>query len=422
MRGHLKPPLVGSFQNRQLMSIGPDKKFTRKLHKRLVEIEKEFFASRTESEKAVPPLQQLEEIISTLLLASTKLEEGRPLRFRVTYTEPCPIEHLALIFDFPPKDWNVEELRKLAPAVPPPSGHIGIWSDQYFGLVIWGLQTTGSTGITFEVIDPGRFVICFPMSLRVAEISGEKSGFINAEWNKTALNLMAVRKFKERNRVIDDLLSFLYGKLTQEILSQIRLSRHGGTILFVSEDDHWKRSLEKPITYDCMRRFNGIRHIEDALREELQNIADANTGTDHSKAILDRGMELLSSPQYNAFISDAARSIAHLTAIDGATVLSRHFDVLAFGAKVNVAQKGRKAEMVTIVLALEDDINSESSLSFEFRGKRHLSAARFVLNNSGSTAFVVSQDGGITALIMGGDVGGKTEEGLLAYKGLELLV
>jgi hypothetical protein len=113
------------------MSIGLDKKFIRKLHKRLVETEKEFFASRPELEKAVPPLEQLEEIISTLLWASTKLEEGRPLRVRVTYTEPCPIEHLALIFDFPPKMWSVEELRKLAPAVSPPSGHIGVWPNEY---------------------------------------------------------------------------------------------------------------------------------------------------------------------------------------------------------------------------------------------------------------------------------------------------
>lgn len=404
------------------MSIGLDKKFINKLHKRLVETEKRFFPSRTGMKTAIPSLEQFVKIISTMLWASMKLEEGRPLRFRVTYTEPFAVEHLALIFDFPPREWSVEELRKLAPAVPPPSGYIGICPNQYLGLVIWGLQTTSSTGITFEVLDPGRIVISFPMNLRIAEVSGEKSGFINSEWNKTALDLMAIREFKEGTRVIDDILSFLYGKVTQEILSQIRLLRHGGTIIFVSEDGNWKRSLEKPITYDCMLRFNGIRHIEDALREELQNIANAKTGMDHRKAILNKGMELLSGPQYKAFIADATRSIAYLTAIDGATVLSRNFDVLAFGAKVNVAQKGRKAEMVTKVLPLENGEDSETSLSYEFRGKRHLSAARFVLNNSSSVAFVVSQDGGITAFTISSEVESKTENKLLAYKGLELLV
>jgi DNA integrity scanning protein DisA with diadenylate cyclase activity len=55
-----------------------------------------------------------------------------------------------------------------------------------------------------------------------------------------------------------------------------------------------------------------------------------------------------------------------------------------------------------------------------FRGKRHLSAARFVINNSRSIAFVVSQDGGITAFAIGKDKSnGKNK--LLAYKELEVL-
>lgn len=406
--------------NRITMSNGLDKRFIKKLHKRLVETEKKFFAASSKLEN-VPSLEHLEEIISITLWASTKLEEGRPLRFSVTYTEPCPIEHLALIFDFPPKGWSVEEIRRLAPAVHPLSGEIGVWPFKYFGLSIWGLLSTSLTGITFEVVDTGRIVISFPMDFKVAEISVEKSGFINSDWNKSVLDLMAVRESKRGNSSINQILSVLYGKITQEILSQIRLLRHGGTIIFVPEGDKWKRSLEKPITYDCMHPFNGVRHIEDALTRKLQDIVNDPTIKNNERAIIERGVELLASPQYNAFIVSATRSIAYLTAVDGATILSRSFDVLAFGAKINVAQKGRKAETVTKVMPLEDDVNSESSLSYEFRGKRHLSAARFVINNSDSIAFVVSQDGGITALVSS-EFENKTEDKLLAYKGLELLV
>ncbi|MDT5270613.1 MAG: hypothetical protein QOH49_2799, partial [Acidobacteriota bacterium] len=319
------------------------KQFIKRLHKRLVELKRQFYPSSVELDEIVPPPKQLEEIILTMFWASMKFEEGRPLRFRVTYTEPCPIEHLALIFDFPPRKWNVEEIRRLAPAVPPPDGHLGVWPQKYLGLVIWGLLTTGSTGITFEILDPGRIVISFPLSFRVAEISGEKSGFIKSDWNRAVLNLLDVRDFKEEHQTVNSILGLLYGKVTQEILSHVRSLRHGGTIIFVPDDGEWKRSLEKPITYDCMRRFNGIRHVETGLRKELQDTANKNPGLDDKDEILNKGVKLLSSPQYKAFIADATRSIAYLTAVDGATLLSRNFDVITFGAKINIAQKRRKS-------------------------------------------------------------------------------
>lgn len=419
---HSGTRVAGGFSERQIMSVRLEKQFINKLHERLVELKRQFYPSSVELEEIVPPPEQLEEIILTMFWASMKFEEGRPLRFRVTYTEPCPIEHLALIFGFPPRQWNVEEIRRLAPAVPPPDGHLGVWPYKYFGLVIWGLLTTGSTGITFEILDPGRMVISFPLSSRVAEISGERSGFIKSDWNKAVLGLMDVRDVRDEHHIVNDILGLLYGKVTQAILSQIRTLRHGGTIIFVADDDQWKRSLEKPITYDCMRRFNGIRHVEDGLRRELQDVANAKLGTDDRDAILSKGVKLLSSPQYNAFIADATRNVAYLTAVDGATILSRNFDVLTFGAKINIAQKRRKSEMVTSVLPLESDVDSDSSLIYEFRGKRHLSAARFILNNPTAVAFVVSQDGGITALTVNSGYENTVEKKLLAYKGLELLI
>src|SRR5205085_10646029 len=108
-RERLKKNSSGN-HNCMAMSSKLDKIFIKKLHKRLVETEKRFFPSDPEL-KRVPSPEHLEEIISTILWASTKFEEGRPLRFSVTYTDPFPVEHLALTFDIPLKGWDVEELR-----------------------------------------------------------------------------------------------------------------------------------------------------------------------------------------------------------------------------------------------------------------------------------------------------------------------
>ena len=180
------------------MSIGLDKKFIRKLHKRLVETEAAFFGSKSEIKIPIPTIGQLEEITLAVLWASTKQEEGKPLRFRVTYKEPHPIEHLALTFDFPPKSLNVEEIKKLAPAVPSPSGHIGIWSYKYFGLSIWGISTTNLIGISFEVVDPGRITICFPPNLRIAEKSGLITVYLK---NKLEAALRLIVVINEEHRI-----------------------------------------------------------------------------------------------------------------------------------------------------------------------------------------------------------------------------
>jgi hypothetical protein len=74
--------------------------------------------------------------------------------------------------------------------------------------------------------------------------------------------------------------------------------------------------------------------------------------------------------------------------------------------------------MVTRISPFEDVPPSDVALDDEFRGTRHLSAARFVLSNPSAIAFVVSQDGGITGLMVEPDSSKK----LLAIKSMELLL
>src|SRR6185503_11844593 len=108
----------------------------------------------------------------------------------VGFAKPTPFEHLGLVFRHS-KELNAEELRRLAPAVLPPDGQIGVWP---LGLGkklrIWGLQTNSLHGTTFEIIDPGRLVIKFMGRFVVAFINGNEAGFISADWNNHCSDLL----------------------------------------------------------------------------------------------------------------------------------------------------------------------------------------------------------------------------------------
>jgi hypothetical protein len=87
--------------------------------------------------------------------------------------------------------------------------------------------------------------------------------------------------------------------------------------------------------------------------------------------------------------------IAGLTAVDGATVITDEYDLLAFGAKI-VRRDG--ASQVSRVVVTEP-VEGGSPLIVEptqLGGTRHLAAAQFVQDQHGAIALVASQDGRFT--------------------------
>ncbi len=91
---------------------------------------------------------------------------------------------------------------------------------------------------------------------------------------------------------------------------------------------------------------------------------------------------------------DAVEAVAGLTAIDGATVVSNEFDLLAFGAKIARKSSSR----VKKVLVSEPVIgNVPTTISpTQLGGTRHLSAAQFVHDQPDAISLVASQDGRFT--------------------------
>lgn len=391
-----------------------ERTFVRALHKRLQTLHKRYLAHHSAPEDT-PSVEQLEEIISTMIWASTQHEEGRLSRFAMAFAKPTPLDFLGLSFAVP-RRLSTEELRKLAPAVVPRDGRIMVWPNaSNKNLEICGLQTTSLSSVTIRVLDPGRLTVSFPLDSTIAEIAGTRAGFISADWNNKGQRMMAPKQLVP-NGTLGEALSFFSIHVTQQILSQIRLLGHGGTLVLVQDDLTWRNSVDQPIFYQCNQNLNEFERIFDPYKESVT----AKVGGTAQETMTE-ALRLIASAEYQRFIGDAARSIAYMSAVDGATVLNSKFAVLAFGVKLKPPKRKARStavEMVTTVLPYEGVPASDVPIDEAFRGTRHLSAARFVLNNPKAVAYVVSQDGGITGLIM--EPGSSTK--LLAIKSLELLL
>ena len=94
-------------------------------------------------------------------------------------------------------------------------------------------------------------------------------------------------------------------------------------------------------------------------------------------------------------IQRAIDAVAGLTAVDGATVISSTFEVLAFGVKIGRSNESRP---VTQVLITEPIIGDVPTVVHPTRigGTRHLSAAQFVYDQRDTLALVASQGGRFT--------------------------
>ena len=88
-------------------------------------------------------------------------------------------------------------------------------------------------------------------------------------------------------------------------------------------------------------------------------------------------------------------AIAGLTAVDGATLLTDEYDLLAFGAKITRREGQPRVEQVMLTEPIEGGRAITASTA-QIGGTRHLSAAQFVHDQRNAIALVASQDGRFT--------------------------
>jgi len=157
-----------------------------------------------------------------------------------------------------------------------------------------------------------------------------------------------------------------------ELAVSIRAHGRGGILLVVPGDSNaWTESILHPITYTVMPAFSGLGEL---IRKNGSGQPD------------------LGSLEAMARVVDG---IAGLTAVDGATVITANYDLLAFGAKIVRRARAPQVSRVIVTEPLEGG-RAVMAEPAEMGGTRHLAAAQFVQDQRDSIALVASQDGRFT--------------------------
>jgi len=331
----------------------------------------------------VPDVAAIEAILDAAFWASLRHEEGYVPKISLAYLRPSETDH-PLVFARPlPLDPT--ELTRVSPAVERPGIHLGV-THMDGKLQVWGTaRTIPPHCLVVEVIEPGLIVV----KHRRRRESGK---YVNV----AVLEGDRVKVIDDRASAIPDcpaLLSTLLGFETTEswngsvsVMVQLAVSmrahHRGGLLIAVPPaSDAWRDSIVQPINYDIGPPFS-----------ELAQLIGVGAGV-HTRSYKPATVD--GHTEWEDSIARAVDAVAGLTAVDGATLMTSNFEVLAFGAKI-VRRRGQPPiEQMTVTEPIESNtpvvINPVT-----FGGTRHLSAAQFVHDQRDSVALVAGQDGRFT--------------------------
>jgi hypothetical protein len=329
--------------------------------------------ARREGDQDVPPPADraaIEAVIDAAFWASVRREEGRNPEISLAYVSPEQASH-PLLFE-KPLPLSPGALTRLAPAVERPGIHLGVWRGRngQDALQVWGTTlTVPRLCLVVEVVAPGLLV--------VKHRRGESGKFRNVavlEGDQIKVVDEAASRLPDCPALLSSLLGFAapdsWGE-SVNVLVQIAVSmrqhRRGGSMLVVPGGaSAWRESIVGPITYSVSPAFTGLA---DRIRE---GDADGDPA-----------------------LARAVDALAGLTAVDGATVITDRYELLAFGVKIGRRSGSPQVEQVLVT----EPIQGTSPLVAppgQLGGTRHLSAAQFVQDQRDSVALVASQDGRFT--------------------------
>jgi hypothetical protein len=157
-----------------------------------------------------------------------------------------------------------------------------------------------------------------------------------------------------------------------ELAVSMRAHDRGGSLLMVpAQSDTWQESIVQPIPYRVDPPFS-----------ELADLVQRTTADRNARDWQDE-------------LAESVRAIAGLTAVDGATLLTDRYELLAFGAKITRARGRPQVEQLVATEPIEG-VRAEVVHPSRVGGTRHSSAAQFVQDQRNAIALVASQDGRFT--------------------------
>jgi len=326
--------------------------------------------------EAAPDADTIEAIIDAAFWASLRREESYVPKISLVLLSPDRASS-PLMFERP-LPLEAGALVKVAPAVERAGIHLGVWRDGD-RLSVWGtIRAVPPLCVVVEVAAPGLLV--------VKHHRGEESGkFVNV----AVLEGDQIKVVDEKASSLPDcppLLTSLLGfdspaswgpaidsvNVLVQLAVSMRAHGRGGLLLVVPEaSDTWRDSIVRPIPYAVVPAF-----------AELARLTRESPGENGKRLWQDA-------------IHRAVDAVAGLTAVDGATIVTSRYELLAFGAKIARRKGSPQVEQVTVTEPIEGNVATTVHPT-QLGGTRHLSAAQFVHDQRDTVALVASQDGRFT--------------------------
>jgi hypothetical protein len=321
---------------------------------------------------ALPALDDIEHLIDAAFWASLRREEGYAPKISLALIPPQDAVQPVMFGRSLPL--LPTTLVKVAPAVERPGIHLGVWKTDG-ELQVWGaVRTIAKVCLVLEVAAPGLLV--------VKHHRGDAGKFINV----AVLEGDQIKMIDEDASRLPDcpsLLTSLLGfespsswdgsvNVLVQLSASMRAHGRGGALLLVpAGTDQWRESIVNPVPYVVSPSY-----------AELAALAAVAPGEAR-----DRG--------WQDALDDAVEAIAGLTAVDGATVLTDGYELLAFGAKIARRRDSEQVDRLVVTEPIKGSTRAEMHPN-RLGGTRHLSAAQFVHDQRDAVALVASQDGRFT--------------------------
>lgn len=363
-----------------------------------------------------PTLEDLRSLLIACFRASLRTEEGRRTRFNVAFLQPShhpqrPREESScwwpLRFTDRGLPFSERELVKLAQAADPrqeligvqrvsgaADGELTIWGTLVVGLGAWALrnartmssQSVGPPYLTVQVVAPGTMVVAGPKgSLRLVGDEEPEDGRL------VALIDLAWHSPMWSDVVQSELQAWptLWARSVDVVLQFIGEAGHGGA-LFILPGDAIPDILDvkycvEPASARLLKAAHSMQEAEDCKRRA--------GSTSMPIELFDVAQSVLTSREHEWL--EAAECVARHAGVDGAMLLTRDLRLRGFGA---VVRHVTEPKLPAIERALDARARGREPYDLGARGTRHRSAAVFCAQNPGAAAFVVSQDGDISAM------------------------
>lgn len=384
--------------------------------------------------KRLPDFEVVEELVSTCYQVSQMREEARGIRFRIMLCEPDDIDldgtgvdkGLFTLCFSETRPYNEYELLKLGPATDYNNSLIGVRYRRVEGLQIWGLIHSGSKwmhvihggskqatplpdALGINVVGSGRLIVCRGLDI-LAQLSGgniisPSTNVFQSEWVSRRFGRVQIELARLHDQIskkahpewaaVDiSFVSTLYMQFLKHLISTVRRSGHGGTII------SFPAGMDELVARDNPYIHVKYQFAEDGARKQLgktvlriMEVLARNCGRLYGPGYVAGWDDYVSLQTEELALLDErifklARFIARLTGVDGAVVTTEGLELLGFGGII----QGTMEMGGSVAQALDPEGARRQVELVESVGTRHRSLYYLCNKLQDVLGIVVSQD------------------------------